>query len=212
MSRPLSELRPGLRRVAWRLTTAGLLLWAGVAGWQWLAAERVNRAIEARLTAAAPTGSPSPAASAPATAADAPPANPLAELAAPEAALADGIAEAGAGRTLEALAAWRKAGQGGDPAVAADAWFNTGNLYLRQARALAADGRELDRVGALAELAKDAYRRALAVAPTDWGARYNLQRALQWFPDADDDGAALPPAPARERAVTTMRAWSLGLP
>ncbi|WP_156924343.1 MxaK protein [Derxia gummosa] len=185
------------RRLAPRVVVIALLGGLALAGWRWVAGERINARIEARLAAGAgPASRPDDAAP---------------DLA-PEAAFADGIAEARAGRTLEAIAAWRRAGQAPDAALAADAWFNTANLHLRQARVLRQSGGELDRTGALAELAKDAYRRALALKPDHWPARYNLQRALQWFPDADDDSAALPPAPARERAVTTMRAFSLGLP
>jgi len=195
----------GIARMALRVTALALLLWGAVAGWQWQRDVRVNRAIADAMATLPATVLPA------STAAPAAP-DPLAHLDAPQAAFADGIAHAAAGRTLEALAAWRRAGQGADAALAAAAWFNTGNLYLRQARVMRDEGRELDRVGALAELAKDAYRRALHRRPDDWPARYNLQRALQWFPDADDDGDALPPAPARERAVTTMRAYSLGLP
>lgn len=157
-------------------------------GWQWLQAERVNRLIATR--------SPE-----------------LARLDAPQAAFAHGVIEADSGAALEALAAYRRAGQGDDGGIAVAAWYNAGNLYLRQARALRDAGdTEADRPRTLAELAKDGYRRALRQQPDYWPARYNLERALQAFPDAGDEDPGPAPATGRERAVTTMQGSSLGAP
>ena len=49
--------------------------------------------------------------------------------------------------------------------------------------------------------------------PQHWDARYNLERAQRLLPDPDDDEPE-PPAPQRnaERAATTMRGYSPGLP
>lgn len=70
---------------------------------------------------------------------------------------------------------------GDDPLLAAAASYNMGNIYLRLALAarLQADASWQ----ALAELAKERYRAALALSPELWDARYNLERALQLQPD-----------------------------
>jgi mxaK protein len=65
----------------------------------------------------------------------------------------------------------------------------------------------------LLELAKAGYREVLRVDPTHWDARYNLERAQRLQPDPEDVEAdpAGPPENA-ERAATTMRGTSRGLP
>jgi len=62
-----------------------------------------------------------------------------------------------------------------------------------------------------AELAKQAYRDVLRAEPHDWDARFNLERALRLLPDAEDESAEGTPERS-ERAVTTMRNTTLGLP
>jgi mxaK protein len=63
------------------------------------------------------------------------------------------------------------------------------------------------------ELAKEGYREILRANPADWAARYNLERAQRLVPDPDELDEA-PPELNRsaERAATTMRAFSPGLP
>lgn len=65
----------------------------------------------------------------------------------------------------------------------------------------------------LIELAKATYREVLRRDPGYWVARYNLERAQRLQPDPDDvpSEAAGPPENA-ERAATTMRGISRGLP
>jgi mxaK protein len=90
--------------------------------------------------------------------------------------------------------------------------YNSANLLLRQAielRASTEPGQSL----ALIELAKENYRQVLRDDPDDWDARYNLERAQRLLPEPD----ALDEAPPElnrnaERAATTMRAYSPGLP
>lgn len=90
--------------------------------------------------------------------------------------------------------------------------YNSANLLLRQAielRASTEPGQSL----ALIELAKENYRQVLRDDPEDWDARYNLERAQRLLPEPD----ALDEAPPElnrnaERAATTMRAYSPGLP
>jgi mxaK protein len=90
--------------------------------------------------------------------------------------------------------------------------FNSANLLVRQAievRASAQPGQAI----ALLELAKEYYRDVLRADPAQWDARYNLERVQRLLPDPEEEDN-VPPAPAsnRERAVTTMRGYSPGLP
>ncbi len=66
---------------------------------------------------------------------------------------------------------------------------------------------------ALIELAKENYRQVLRRDPDAWDARYNLERAQRLVPEPEQIDDA-PPELNRnaERAATTMRAYSPGLP
>ena len=99
-----------------------------------------------------------------------------------------------------------------DPRLGAAARFNSANLLVRQA----IEVRESPQPGqaiALLELAKEYYRDVLREDPARWDARYNLERAQRLLPDPDEAEAG-PPGEERnrERAVTTMRGYSPGLP
>jgi mxaK protein len=99
-----------------------------------------------------------------------------------------------------------------NPALGAAARFNSANLLLRQAIELRG-GAQPGSAIALIELAKEQYRELLRQDPLHWNARYNLERAQRLLPDPQDSD--LEPTAAqreRERAATTMRAHSLGLP
>lgn len=117
-----------------------------------------------------------------------------------------------AGRAQEALALYQAAAR--DPRVAAAAHYNSGNIHLREALELASANLLGQRPQA-AELAKQRFRDALRAEPhglAGWPARYNLERALRLAPEVDED-ASPPPAPGQsERAVTTLRGFTLGLP
>ena len=67
---------------------------------------------------------------------------------------------------------------------------------------------------ALIELAKEGYRDVLRLDPQNWQARYNLERAQRLLADPDELLEAAPPETKRdaERAATTMRGFSPGLP
>jgi len=126
---------------------------------------------------------------------------------------------------LQFAAAWAQAASGADEAalnryralqgdgpVGQAARYNTANLLVRQAVKL----RETQQPGQavpLLELAKETYREVLRHDPAHWPARYNLERAQRLLPDpeAGDDGPAEAPKNA-ERAATTMRGYSPGLP
>jgi len=100
----------------------------------------------------------------------------------------------------------------GDARLGAAARFNSANLLVRQAievRASAQPGQAI----ALLELAKEYLRDVLRDDPSNWDARYNLERAQRLQPDAEDDeGPPAGQAANRERAATTMRGYSPGLP
>jgi mxaK protein len=113
-----------------------------------------------------------------------------------------------ADRVEEALALYTAAAA--DPQRAAQASYNAGNLHLRQALALA-ERNALAQTPQPAEMAKRMFRMSLQADPTFWPARYNLERALRLAPEGDED-APLPPPQQSERAVTTMRGFTLGLP
>jgi mxaK protein len=85
-------------------------------------------------------------------------------------------------RVYQAVAAREEA----PTALLAMAWYNMGNLYLRQAMQEFEAGRR-DSAFVRADRAKHAYRRALRLEPAHWDAKYNLETAMYLRPD-------LPPA------------------
>ncbi|HYP85427.1 MxaK protein [Variovorax sp.] len=100
----------------------------------------------------------------------------------------------------------------GDSPLGQAARFNSANLLMRQAIAVQGGG-EPGKAIALIELAKEGYRNVLRVDPQHWDARYNLERAQRLLADPEELDAA-PPEVQRnaERAATTMRGYSPGLP
>ncbi|MEP7298478.1 MAG: hypothetical protein ABI702_20020 [Burkholderiales bacterium] len=99
-----------------------------------------------------------------------------------------------------------------DPRLGVAARFNSANLLVRQALEVRASAQPGQAV-ALLELAKEYYRDVLRDEPAHWDARYNLERAQRLLPDPDDEEpVAADAAPNRERAATTMRGYSPGLP
>lgn len=99
-----------------------------------------------------------------------------------------------------------------DPRVGPAARYNSANLLMQQAvqvRASTQPGQAI----ALIELAKEYYRDVLRDNPAQWDARYNLERAQRLLPDPEEEEPAPPDQTRnRERAVTTMRGYSPGLP
>jgi mxaK protein len=99
-----------------------------------------------------------------------------------------------------------------DPQLGLAARYNGANLLMRQAIAVRA-GREPGKSIALIELAKEAYRDVLRADPQHWPARYNLERAQRLLADPDETESTAAEAPRdAERAATTMRGYSPGLP
>jgi len=111
-------------------------------------------------------------------------------------------------RQQEALALYQAAAR--DPAYTVAAQYNLGNLHLREALALQLRN-ELQANPQAVELAKRHYRDALRSEPTHWPSKYNLERALQLAPETADD-APTQPGRAADRAVTSLRGFTLGLP
>ncbi|OQK16779.1 MxaK protein [Methyloprofundus sedimenti] len=62
--------------------------------------------------------------------------------------------------------------------------YNLGNTYLEQAIELA-DSMQINEATALAALAKQAYRQALALDSHYWDAKYNLEVAMRLLPEMD---------------------------
>jgi mxaK protein len=90
--------------------------------------------------------------------------------------------------------------------------YNSANLLMRQAVALRADDKPGQAL-ALIELAKEHYRDVLRHDPGYWNARYNLERAQRLVPDPEESDAPVAgPQRSAERAATTMRGYSPGLP
>lgn len=99
-----------------------------------------------------------------------------------------------------------------DASLGSAARYNAANLLMRQAIVL----RERSQPGqalALVELAKEHYREVLRRDPGHWNARYNLERAQRLVPDPDEaESEAAGPRNNAERAATTMRGFSPGMP
>ena len=100
----------------------------------------------------------------------------------------------------------------GESALGQAARYNAANLLLRQGMALHASAQPGQAL-ALIELAKEGYRDILRHDPLDWPARYNLERAQRLVPDPDEMDEEPPDVKRKaERASTTMRGFSPGLP
>jgi len=169
------------------LTLLALAVLAAIDGWRLLAARRVNAAVAAGDE------------------------DRLRRLASPHArfALASQLAERGDWQG--ALSLYQEIEERGPSTLHGTARYNRAQLYHRLG--LEASGRQDAHSQPLFELAKQHYRELLAREPGHWDGRYNLERILRLAPDApeDDSEAANAPIPS-ERAVTTMRGFTLGLP
>jgi len=111
-----------------------------------------------------------------------------------------------------ALEHYKRTESSNDAVWAGAARYNAANLHLRRALAMRAAGDEAHALPLL-ELAKEGYRAVLRAEPQYWDAKYNLERALRLAPEADDEEDSAMPAPSpKERAPTTMRGFTLGLP
>ncbi len=89
------------------------------------------------------------------------------------------------------------------------ALYDLGNLNLRQAVQI---GPGEPQSLPLTELAKQNYRDLLRRDPTDWDARYNLERALRLAPEEDDDTEDTGPPDPRQHERTTIADPRMDLP
>ena len=128
----------------------------------------------------------------------------------PELRFAHAWAQAASGATEAALN--RYGALHADTPVGQAARFNGANLLMRQGMALRA-GAQPGQALALIELAKEGYREVLRHDADDWAARYNLERAQRLVADPEEVDEEPPEARrSAERAATTMRGYSPGLP
>jgi mxaK protein len=179
-------------------------------------AQRINIAVAEWATAPVPDPRAAPAkreaaAGSSYTAAANPSANPTATSAKWTAGAADHLPpEARLARAVAlsrldydgALAAYKSIIQSNREDLHRIALYDLGNLNLRQAvqYGLADEAQSLP----LTELAKQSYRDLLRRDPTDWDARYNLERALRLAPeeDADPSEDTAPPDPRQHERST----------
>ena len=110
-----------------------------------------------------------------------------------------------------ALAAYKATIQSNRDDLRLIALYDLGNLHLHHAiqAGIAEESQSLP----LTELAKQSYRDLLRREPTDWDARYNLERALRLAPEEDDspDEDTGPPDP-REHERSTIADPRMDLP
>jgi mxaK protein len=163
---------------------------AAVDGWRWFETARVNRAIVDGSIVGQEHAS------------------------APQAVFARAYFLAQRGDNESALNLYKRLQDDKDlDALARAARFNAGNIHLREATMLQKTPGDAA-LGAIitpAELAKQAYRDVLRGDPQDWDARFNLERVLRLLPDPEDENTGGAPQ-LSERAATTMRSVTLGLP
>lgn len=201
----------GRTRAVWLALLAVALLAALQAAWWWRDAG-ANQRIEALALGAPPVAAQPGAASGADASAAAPgdDAAPDLRFAAAYGSAQRARQQASATERETALARYRPLQN--DTPLGQAARYNSANLLLRQAmevRATLQPGQAI----ALLELAKEGYRDVLRHDPGFWPARYNLERAQRLLPDAEEEEPPVnEPAPEAERAVTTMRGHSAGLP
>jgi mxaK protein len=110
-----------------------------------------------------------------------------------------------------ALAAYKAIIQSNREDLRRIALYDLGDLHLHQAikAGVADESQSLP----LTELAKQSYRDLLRRDPTDWDARYNLERSLRLAPeDADDEEADTGPPDPHEHERSTIADPRMDLP
>lgn len=101
----------------------------------------------------------------------------------------------------------------GDRRLVVAAQYDMANARLRTAIDHL-ESNDIDPAVPLVRLAKDGYRRALALDPGDWDAKYNLDIAMRLvrdFPQIETSGEDIPPEAAR-RLWTDLPGLPKGLP
>ena len=115
----------------------------------------------------------------------------------PEARFARAVLLARTNDLEEAAKAYKALIQGDRADLKRAALFNLGNLHFRSALDLGGGSSTLP----LLELAKQSYRDLLREDPSDWDARYNLERTLWLAPEADPLAEEEDNVPQWERRV-----------
>lgn len=128
----------------------------------------------------------------------------------PEAQLARALALGRAGRSDDAVKAYKSLIEGKRQDLRQAALYDLGNLYMRDALENGAD--QAFRSLPLIELAKQRYRDVLRNQPTDWDARYNLSRALLLAPEIEQEIEEKEPPPEKEQSVSTLQGARIDLP
>jgi len=129
----------------------------------------------------------------------------------PQARFARALALAQSGKTEDALKLYKSLALDSAPELRLAALFNTGNLYMRDARRYGPD--EAFKSVPLVELAKQAYRDLLSRHAEDWDARYNLERALWMVPEVEQGGGDDSDVQSKEQRVTSnIRGEPVDLP
>jgi mxaK protein len=128
----------------------------------------------------------------------------------PRARLARAVHLARAGKYDPALKTYKSLLDEGDE-IRLPALYDLGNLNMREA--LKNGPGEALRALPLIELAKQSYRDVLRNDPSDWDARYNLERALWISPEYDDPVLQHSAAPVNaEHARSTVMGAKMDLP
>lgn len=130
----------------------------------------------------------------------------------PEARFAQAYRLSRSGDMNRSLALYQEIAAGEDRSLGSAARYNIGNLFLREALQAIREGNHAEALPYV-ELAKQSYREALRAEPGRWDARYNLEQALRLIPEQENADGGEGPAPLHsERAITTMKGFTLGLP
>lgn len=96
-----------------------------------------------------------------------------------------------------------------DTSLQSLAYFNRGNINLREALKLtSSDGRQIP----LVELAKQDYRSALALDDSMWNARYNLEVALRVVPEDPDNNSDFEKNVISSQRSIESKAFKVDLP
>lgn len=129
----------------------------------------------------------------------------------PEARFAHALALGRAGKSEAALKEYKTLIQGDRRDLKRRSLYNLGNLHLRNALASGPDA-AINSLP-LIELAKQSYRDLLRDDPTDWDARYNLERALWLAPEIEQEVTNDEDPPEKEENVmSTLQGARIDLP
>ena len=129
----------------------------------------------------------------------------------PEAQFARALALSKAGDYEAALKAYKALIQGDRADLKSAALYNLGNLHLREA--MRRGPKDAVKSLPLIELAKQGYRDLLRGSPTDWDARYNLERALWLAPEIEEPVGEDNGHPVSEkRVITNLMDFTVELP